>query len=197
MNKNTIAKALSAILALLLCVGVFAILAQFTNNFNEEFKTFYVTYNGKDIFAKESKMYFAPGEEHVFDVTYTFEFLDEGEEAKTDYSVKIMPNVDKETDFTFTVEGEEVNYSSVGELTKGFGLKKDETSFTLTIAEDTTLESVLEAVYGKDVEAPSDDTFENPRLYTLVISSYDESVTYKIDFSISMWIELDKTEIVF
>ena len=95
MSKETITKALSVILAFLLCVAVFAIFAKFTSNFSEGFKTFYVTYDGKDIVAQESQMYLAPGEEHVFNVTYTFEFLDEGEKVNTDYDVKIVSNIEK------------------------------------------------------------------------------------------------------
>ena len=197
MSKETITKALSVILAFLLCVSVFAIFAKFTSNFSEGFKTFYVTYDGKDIFAQESQMYLAQGEEHVFDVTYTFEFLDEGEKVNTDYDVKIVPNIEKNTDFNFMVDGNKYAYSSVADLSQAFEIEKNDNSFTLMIPEKTTIQSVLESVYGKMVDVPANVDSINPRPYTLVISSYNKSVVYKIDFGVQGWIDLDKPWIVF
>ena len=197
MNKKALTKALSVFISLLLCITVFAVIAKFTNNFSEDFKTFYVTYNDNKILARESKLFLSPGEEHVFEVTYTFEFLDEGEEGNTDYDVKIVPNVDEETDFTYTVDGNEYAYSSLEDLTKGFELKKYDTYFTLNLPQNMSLESVLENIYEKDVDAPKDEECPNSYLYTIVVSSYNESVVYYIDFNIVMDITLDKTGILF
>ena len=55
-------------------------------------------------------------------------------------------------------------------------------------------------MYEKDVEVPNDVEATEPYLYTLVVSSYDESVTYYIDcaFYISVTgVTLDKSEVVF
>lgn len=199
MNKNKIVKAISALLVFLLCVGIFAMVARFTNGFTEDFKTFYITYNGKKLFSSDNQFFLAREEEHRFDVTYVFEFLDDDEEPNKDYNVKIIPNVDDKTDFTFTIDGEEYAYSEVGELTKGFLLDKQDTYFILSLTKDTCLESVLEGVYGKDVDAPKDEYCPSPYLYTLVITSYDESVTYFIDFAIGKGvteIELDTDKVV-
>lgn len=197
MNKKTITNVITSLLILLLFAGVFAVIFRFTNGFEEDFKSFYVTYNGKDIFATKNKLFLPRGEEHRFDVKYTFDFLEDGETEVKDYNVKIVPKVDEDTDFTFTVDGKEYAYSSVSDLTKGFQIFKYDTYFILSITEATSLESVLEAVCGKDVECPTDESRSSSYLYTLVISSYDESVTYYIDFAFGVMIELDVSEVVF
>lgn len=199
MKKTSkISQAISSLLLLLVLFGVFGLLFTFTNGFKEDFKTFYVSYNGQDIFATESKLDLARDQEHRFDVTYTFEFLDEGEEVNTDYSVKIVPNADQ--DFTFTVDGENVKYSSVGELTSVFNLQKYDMYFTLSLDGGMSLEKVLEAVYGKDVTAPEEGEYPDPYLYTLVVTSYDGSVTYYIDMNFgeaTLGVKLDPNEVVF
>ncbi len=61
---------------------------------------------------------------------------------------------------------------------------------------ELTLKGILEKVYGKTVEVDEPHGF----LYTLVVSSYNEKITYKINFGISInveGIELDKNGIVF
>lgn len=201
MNKtNTIAKIITSILILLLLVGSLGFIFRFTNGFQEDFKSFYLTHEGKNIVATNSEMCFLSGEEYRFDVNYVFEFLDEGEEVSTDYSVKIVPNVDEETDFTFTVNGEDVKYSSITDLTSGFNLDKQEEYFTFSIPENASLASILQVFYGEAVEAPNDEDFENLYLYTLVVSSYNERVTYYIDFMIEPYangIRLNEYWVVF
>ena len=200
MKKNNIKTAISSFLVLLLCLGVVGLFFSFTNGFTEDFKTFYLTYNGKDIFATKSKMYFVSGEEHCFDVTYTFEFLDEDEEMNTDYSVKIIPNRDKNVDFSFTMDGKDYAFSDVEELTNGFKIDKQEKSFSIFIPEDLTMEKILENVYGKDVTLLSDKNFSTLYLYTLVVTSYDESVTYYIDFGFgesATGLQLDVSEVIY
>ena len=182
MNKNTIAKAISALLVLLLCVGIIAVIAQFMNGFQEEFKTFYLTYKNENIMSANTKRFFEPGEEHRFDVTYTFEFVDENEKPQ-DYNVKIVSNVDEGNEFTFTVDGETKKYTDGMDLSKAFSLKKQDTYFVFTIPEKATLQSILHSIYGGTVVAPDLSDFENLYLFALVVSSYDESVTYNIDFS--------------
>lgn len=186
MTKNNISKAISMLLVFLLCVGVLAMISRFTNGFKEDFKSFYISYDGKDIFSSRNKLFLSRGEVHRFDVTYVFEFLDEGEESKREYTVKIIPNVDNTTDFTFMVDGYQYAYSDVDDLTNGFHLEKQDSYFLLSISKETNLKSVLEGVLGKDVEVPQDEYCSSPYLYTLIITSYDKSVTYYIDFAVGV-----------
>lgn len=174
-------------------------ISRFTNGFKEDFKSFYISYDGKDIFSSRNKLFFSRGEVHRFDVTYVFEFLDDDETPNRDYNIKIIPNVNSATDFTFTIDGEVYAYSEVGELTKGFLIDKQDTYFILSFTNETCLESVLKTVYGKDVDVPKDEYCPSPYLYTLVITSYNESITYSIDFAIGKGvteIELDTDKVV-
>ena len=183
MNKTNITKIISSALLLLVLVGVIGVISHFTNGFKEDFKTFYVTYAGEGIMSTNSKVILPRGEEHRFDVTYIFEDLDEEAEPK-DYHVEIVSNVEKGNEFAYTVDGGKVTYVDGMYLTKAFKLDKQDRYFTLTLPENISLEKVLESVYGKEVETPKDEDCADPYLYTLVVTSYDESVRYYIDFSL-------------
>ena len=50
------AKIIGIILVLLLVAGLIAVIYKFTNGFNEDFKTFYVEHEGKQILAQDSEM---------------------------------------------------------------------------------------------------------------------------------------------
>lgn len=199
MNKINITKLISLTVVLLLFVGIFGMIAHFTNGFKENFKTFYVTYEGKDILSEKSKLSLSKGEEQCFGVTYILEGLDE-ESKPNGYSVEVVSNVEKGKEFTYTVEGEELTYVDGMYLTNAFQIDKQDTYFTLTLSENISLEKVLERVYEKDVEVPIDVEATEPYLYTLIVSSYDESVTYYIDFAFHISVTnvtLDRSEVVF
>ena len=199
MNKAKITKIITSVLLALLLLGTVGLIAHFMNGFREDFKTFYVTYEGEDILSEKSSLELPRGEEHRFDVTYIFEDLDEATEPKG-YSVEVVSNVEKGNEFEYTVDGEKITYMDGMYLTKAFQIDKQDTYFTLTLPEDISLEKVLESVYGKDVEAPKDEACEDPYLYTLVVTSYDESVRYYIDFALDAKVskvQLYPSEVVF
>ena len=199
MNKTKITKLITSILLALLLVGSIGLIAHFTNGFKENFKTFYITYAGEDILSEKSKLDLPRGEEHRFDVTYIFEDLDEESEPK-EYSVEVVSNVGKGKEFSYTVDGEKITYVDGMYVTNAFQINKQDTYFTLTLPKDISLEKILESVYEKDVEVPSDVEAMEPYLYTLVVTSYDESVTYNIDFSLGeevTKIQLYPNEVVF
>lgn len=199
MNKTKIAKIITSVLLALLLVSSIGLIAHFTNGFREDFKTFYVTYKGEDILSEKSSLELPRGEEHRFDVTYIFEGLDEETEPKG-YSVEIVSNVEKGNEFKYVVDGEKITYVDGMYLTNAFQIDKQDTYFTLTLPEDISLKKVLESVYEKDVEAPNDLERMEPYLYTLIVSSYDESVVYYIDFAFHIGVTgvtLDKSEVVF
>lgn len=199
MNKTKIVKIITSVLLALLLVGTMGVIAHFTNGFREDFKTFYVTYEGEDILSEKSGLELPRGEAHRFDVTYIFEDLDKEEEPRG-YSVEIVSNVEKGKEFEYTVDGEKISYVDGMYLTNVFQIDKQDTYFTLTLPEDISLKKILESVYEKDVEVPNDVEATEPYLYTLVVSSYDESVTYHIDFAFYIGVTgvtLDKSEVVF
>ena len=193
---QTAAKVIGVILVLALLAGLVAVLYKFTNGFNEDFKTFYVEYGGKQILTTESEMHLTSGNTHRFDVKYTFDT--ENAEPKG-YNVKVVPNAQR--DFDFTVDGERYLYSKQGDMTAAFGLKKSDTYFELVIPEDFSLEYALQSCYpGKEVVVPEEATDANAYPYMLVISSYNDSVVYHIALSVGAevtGVELDPDHIIF
>ena len=188
------AKVIGIILVLLLVAGLVAVIYKFTNGFNEDFKTFYVEHDGEQILSENSAMAFTEGKTHRFDVKYTF---DTGQAEARDYSVEIVPNA--EQDFEYTVDGETYLYSKAGDLSAAFSLKKQKSYFEITLREDMTVQSVLEAVHpGRQVEVPENAADVFP--YVLCISSYNGNVSYRIAFDLGAdvtGITLDPPSIVF
>lgn len=188
------AKIIGIILVLLLVAGLVAVIYKFTNGFNEDFKTFYVEHDGEQILSADSKMSFKAGETYRFDVKYTF---DTGQTEARDYSVEIVPNA--EQDFEYTVDGETYLYSKAGDLSSAFSLKKQKSYFEITLREDMTVQSVLEAVHpGQQVVVPETAVGAFP--YVLCISSYNGNVSYRIAFDLGAdvtGITLDPPSIVF
>ena len=147
---QTAAKIIGIILVLLVVTGLVAIIYKFTNGFNEEFKTFYVDYGGEQILSADSNLALAKNETHRFDVKYTF---DTPQSDVKGYSVEIIPNAER--DFDFTVDGERYLYSKQDDMSAAFGLKKSDTYFELTIPQDFSLEYALQSCYpGKEVIVP-------------------------------------------
>lgn len=193
---QTAAKVIGVILVLALLAGLVAVLSKFTNGFNEDFKTFYVEYEGKQILAQNSELALEPGKTYRFDVKYTF---DTQQSETKDYTVEIVPNA--EQDFEYTVDGEPYLYSKAGDLSSAFSLKKQATHFEITLQEDMTLQSVLETVHpGQQVKVPETAADENPFPYALIVSSYNGNVSYRIAFNLGAdvtGITLDPPSIVF
>ena len=190
------AKIIGIILVLALLVGLVAVIYKFTNGFNEDFKTFYVEYEGKQILAQNSELALEPGKTYRFDVKYTF---DTQQSETKDYSVEIVPNA--EQDFEYTVDGEPYLFSRAGDLSAAFSLKKQATHFEITLREDMTIQSVLETVYpGQQVEVPGTAADENAFPYALIVSSYNGNVSYRIAFNLGAdvtGITLDPSQIIF
>ena len=190
------AKIIGIILVLLLAAGLVAVLYKFTNGFNEDFKTFYVEHDGKQILSDNSEMTFTKGKTHRFDVKHTF---DTQQSETRDYSVEIVPNA--EQDFEYTVDGETYLYSKAGDLSAAFSLKKQKSYFEITLREDMSVQSVLETVHpGQQVKVPGTAADENPFPYALIVSSYNGNVSYRIAFDLGTdvtGITLDPPSIVF
>ena len=193
---QTAAKVIGVILVLALLAGLVAVLYKFTNGFNEDFKTFYVEHNGEQILTTDSELVFEPGKTNRFDVKYTF---DTGQSEMKDYSVEIVPNVEK--DFEYTVDGETYLYSKAGDLSAACALNKQDSYFAITLREDMTLQSELEAIHpGQQVEVPENASDGNPFPYALIVSSYNGNVNYHIAFNLGAdvtGITLEPSQIIF
>ena len=193
---QVVAKVIGIILVLALLVGLVAVIYKFTNGFNEDFKTFYVEHDGKQILMQDSKTALDAGSTYRFDVKYTF---DTQQSETKDYTVEIVPNA--EQDFEYLVDGESHLFSRAGDLSAAFGLNKQATYFEITTTDGMTLQSVLERCHtGQTVEVPADAEKGNAYPYQLIVTSYNGSVSYRIAFSVGMevtGITLDPPSIVF
>lgn len=185
------AKIITGVIVVLFVALVVGIIYRFTNGFNEEFKTFYLERDGKRILTAETNEVFVRGESYRYEVKYTF---DSGSGEPKGYGVKVVPN--EAIELTFQADGKRYSYASAKELTEAFEIEREESAFTITLPETLTLQSILEKVYGKAVEVED----QNGYLYTLVVTSYNEAVTYKINFGIAVnveGIETDKGGVIF
>ena len=186
-----VAKVITGVIVVLVVALAVGLIFKFTNGFNEDFKTFYLEQDGKQILTSETEKAFVQGEQYRYEVKYTF---DSGKSEPKGYNVKVVPN--GKIKLSFKADGKQYSYADAKELTSAFNIKKEASAFTLSVPKELTLKSVLEKVYGKTVEVEEQKGY----LYTLVVSSYNEKVTYKINFGLSInveGIELDKDGIVF
>jgi len=117
MSKGkTVGKIIAYVLVLLVVVGVIGVIVRFTGGFTSDFKTFYVTVDGKDVLTTASGYKLTTTQPLTVDVKYTFGSA--GGDA-SGYSVKIVPNVIENEDFDFTLNGDVYSYQAETDLTAG------------------------------------------------------------------------------
>lgn len=180
MIMRTLAKIIGYGLVVLLCAAAVGFAYKYTNGFNEDFKTFYIECDGKQILTTENEMTFSNKVLYNFYVKYTFD----KEDAKPKgYKLKVVPNA--ANNFEYTVNGENYLYSKVGDLTSVFEPVIHDTYFELYFKDGVSFSDILKKAHnGKNVSVPSDALTNNPYPFQLQISSYNGKVTYKIDFNI-------------
>lgn len=195
MTKKKIIKIVEYIVLLLAVVAIFGAVAHFTNGFTTEFKTFYVSVEGKDVMTKAGGFLAAEEQPLEVDVKYTF---GAATDTSQDYSVKIVPNKVQGKNFYFTVNGDQYAFYSEKDLTLGFDIVKGEKSFTIT-PKGGTITKVLEAIYT-DKEIGDCDEFEYEDMFTAVVTSYNGTSAVEVSFSVSgrvTGVTLDREVITF
>ena len=192
-NKAT--KIITYILLVLAVITVIGVVAHFTNGFTSDFKTFYVTVDGKDVMTTYSGGYKVTVEKPLqVDVKYTFNFAT----AETkDYSVKIVPNKIENSDFTYTVDGESKSFQSETDLTAAFEIDKGEKSFTVK-PKGKSLTEVLTAFYGTEVTDCENKGYTD--MFTIIVTSYNGEASVKLNFTVAgkvTGVSFDKEVILF
>lgn len=193
MTKTKIGQVVSYIVILLVIVAVIGVFAYFTNGFTSDFKTFYVSVNGKDVMTSSSGYVITPQEPLSVDVKYTFAF---NQSETKGYSVKIVPNKTDE-DFDFSVDGETHYFSDEKDLSNGFIIDKQEKSFTVTPKGSTPLE-ILKAIYPESEVSCESKGYND--MFTLIITSYNGEASVKLNFALERrvtGITFDKEVILF
>ena len=177
MTKTKIGQVVSYIVILLVIVAVIGVFAYFTNGFTSDFKTFYVSVNGKDVMTSSSGYVITPQEPLSVDVKYTFAF---NQSETKGFSVKVVPNKTDE-DFDFSVDGETRYFGDEKDLSNGFVIDKQEKSFTVTPKGSTPLE-ILQAVYPESEVSCESKGYND--MFTLIITSYNGEASVKLNFAL-------------
>ena len=166
------------VLIVLALVGVIGFIAKFTSGFTSDFKTFYVTIDGKDVMTEANHYAIGKSETMKVDIKYTF---NSSNSEVSGYSVKIVPNVSEDKNFEFMVDGEVHSFYDIEDLTDGFIIEKSETSFTITPKGELT--DILKAVYPEgEVSDCSEHNHYN--MFSLVITSYNGASTVTVNFAV-------------
>ena len=195
MAKKGIWKFISYLLVLLVVVGITGVIAHFTNGFTGDFKTFYVTVNGKDVMTSASGYEISETQPLEVDVKYTFDLLTK---ETNGYSVKVIPNNVEGKNFDFTVDGETYSFFAEKDLTAGFYIAKSEKSFTITPKSGTVTEMLKKIYAGKAVSDCEPYVYED--MFTLVITSMSGESVVKLNFKITgvaQDVTFDKGVVVF
>lgn len=193
MTKTT--KIITYIAIVLAVITVIGIVAHFTNGFTNDFKTFYVTVDGKDVMTSAGGYRVTTSKPLEVDVKYTFGALNN--KVDKDYSLKIIPNNIPDKDFTYTVDDEMKYFQSETDLSDGFEIDKGEKSFRIK-PKGETISEVLSAVFGKSITDCESKGYTN--MFTVIVTSYNGEASVKLNFSLAIrvaGITLDKEAILF
>ena len=193
MTKTT--KIITYIAIVLALITVIGVVAHFTNGFTSDFKTFYVTVDGKDVMTSAGGYRVTTSKPLEVDVKYTFGALNN--KVDKDYSLKIIPNNIPDKDFTYTVDGEMKYFQSETDLSDGFEIDNGEKSFRIK-PKGETISEVLSAVYGKEVTDCENKGYTD--MFTIIVTSYNGEAIVKLNFSLAIrvaGITLDKEAILF
>ena len=193
MTKTT--KIITYIAIVLAVITVIGVVAHFTNGFTSDFKTFYVTVDGKDVMTSAGGYRVTTSKPLEVDVKYTFGALNN--KVDKDYSLKIIPNNIPDKDFTYIVDGEMKYFQSETDLSEGFEIDKGEKSFRIK-PKGETISEVLSAVYGKEVTDCENKGYTD--MFTIIVTLYNGEASVKLDFSLAIrvaGITLDKEAILF
>ena len=176
MKQGALTQTISMILVVLLLIAGIGAIAYFTGGFTGEFKTFYLTVGDRDILTSATGFQVSVDEPLTVNVKYTF-----AEDGVNGYSVKVVPNALQGKDFDFTIDGIPYSFQAESDLTAGFEIEENASSFTLK--PKGTLNEVMAAVYpNSQIEDLSGKGYEN--MFLLVVDSYNGASTVTLAFSI-------------
>ena len=176
MKQGALTQTISLILVVLLLIAGIGAIAYFTGGFTGEFKTFYLNVGDRDILTSATGFQVSIDEPLTVNVKYTF-----AEDGVNGYSVKVVPNALQGKDFDFTIDGIPYSFQAESDLTAGFEIEENESSFTLK--PKGTLNEVMAAVYpNSEIEDLTGKGYEN--MFLLVVDSYNGASTVTLAFSV-------------
>ncbi len=206
-NSSTIVYIITVIVVLLLAVGVIGALVKLTDNIDKPSddpavdnpsgnpEDFYVTVGDKTVKDTESGFIASS----VRPITVNVHL---GESIE-DYTVKVVPNKLRNTDFTIRDSSDQVQYHDFKDLTRGFEITKTADGFTLTPKGDTLADILVSGTYVNP-NFRGYEEFQYKDMFKLLITSSDGEAIISLCFGFPdsttasvADIELDKTNIVF
>ena len=192
--SNTAVKIIGYALLLEAVVVAIGMIVYFTGGLTGDFKTFYVSVDGKDVLTSAGGYKVSDGKPLTVEVKYTFGSA--GGDV-SGYSVKVTPHAVEGKDFDFTLDGQVYSFQAESDLTKGFNIVRKETSFIVIPKGNVT--EVLRAVYpNNEILDCSDKSYED--MYELVVSSYNGKQNVSLYFSLLenvSGVDTDKEVIIF
>lgn len=191
---KTISKIVAYVLVLLVVVATIGLIVRFTVGFTSDFKTFYVTVDGKDVLTTSGGYLASPEKPLKVDVKYIF---NSASGDASGYSVKVVPHVVEGKDFDFTLDDQVYSFQAETDLTAGFDIQRDESSFT--VAPKGKVTEVLQAVYPNNTIGDCDGKSYKD-MYALIVTSYNGEQSVTLYFTLPedvSGVELDKEQIIF
>ena len=189
-KSNTI---ISIIGFVLLTVAIIGVVTYFTKKFSEETTMFYIKVNGDYIISEADDYYVSRETPLVVEMNYALDF-DKQREVE-DYIVDIKAN--DRISFSYKIGEKQYAFGNNVDWNSLFTIEKRNNGFAL-IPKADSLNALISLYY--DVPSVSFSIPEAvPNLFYVTISSWDNSVQYKIYFSLSQTITgvtLNTTEIV-
>lgn len=200
---STFAKVLSAILLILLILGIAGgVIYYFTRP-----QGLYLRMDKSVITDNSDVAIEHSGEENYFTIGHSNGF---GSYSVSDCVVKVVPNADENHNFTFTVNGEESSYGAESDISAAFCKDYDGKSIpvksdgSFSIATDKmTMTEILQAVYPDKQVTMTDEigntNFGKYPYFALYVVSPDgkESVTIPFRYYFEVvGVELDKEAII-
>ena len=176
-NGSKLYSILSILLIVAVLLSVVGVIMRYTNNGSTDFALFYVAYDGQDIMT-DTTVSLNDGETATFVPKYSADDIMHavGQTTETkDYNVKILPNITKETSFTYQVGDSNYRFAKLADtdFSEAFHLKKEEKAFSIKV-DEFTIENVLSVQHeNKPVTLPENFDYKQS-YFNLIISSYDE-----------------------
>lgn len=180
---GNVIKIIALLLAIILLIGALVMLAKLSNDFQDDIKTFYLVLDGEIITADKT---------NVDILGKTIEVYNLSSDSSFRYSIIAVPS----KDFSFTLNDEEHKFSDKSNYTDYFDISVKTSRLTV---EDTSMETVLQKVYGNG-KITFSHTFSEIAYFRLILKSADGKYSISLDFFVNIYgtdISLDKTEIIF
>jgi hypothetical protein len=127
--------------------------------------------------------------ENSFNVGYSLGFIDENNTSK-DFSVKAVSVCNDDNAFTFTVDGEKIEFEDGIDFTNELQIEKNDGGFTIIMP--ASIESLLALKYpDSDITVIGDVDLSSDGYFKIVVSSYNDKNSVEVFVYLDEVIEPD------